>query len=160
MLVETDHGALAVLLQNVATRKEGFRLILLKYQQRIYYFLRRIGFSHEEADEQIQEIFIEFWRSISLLQKTEASPLLLYRIAANLGLKNLSEKPQRKVNVSPEQRGAVYRRKRTAGDVVGFIKTNRKPKDHFYPEATGSIQLFRYCIDNTYVNPRSEKGFR
>lgn len=106
MLVETDHGALAVLLQNVATRKEGFRLILLKYQQRIYYFLRRIGFSHEEADEQIQEIFIEFWRSISLLQKTEASPLLLYRIAANLGLKNLSEKPQRKVNVSPEQRGA------------------------------------------------------
>lgn len=65
-----------------------------------------MGFSHEEADEQIQEIFIEFWRSLSVLQKTEASYILLYRLAADVGLKRLSEKPEGEVKVFPERRQA------------------------------------------------------
>lgn len=63
MEVETDDTALLTLFQNKATKNEGFKAILNKYSQPIYYFLRKMGLDHEDADELLQDAFIKFWKA-------------------------------------------------------------------------------------------------
>ena len=99
-LVE-DEELLASLLKT-ATRREAFSLLLAKYQPKVYYFLRNLNLGHEEADEEIQEIFIQFWRSLAQLQKTDSLPVLLYRLVADRCLKRWDKNPDSEANVSPE----------------------------------------------------------
>lgn len=82
MLVETDDEALQVLLQNKVTKNDAFRLILKKYQQKIYYFLRRMGLGHEDADELLQDVFVKFWKTVNTSQAGEALNITLYGLAA------------------------------------------------------------------------------
>lgn len=60
MLVETDDEALFNLYKNKATRNEGFKSILTQYSQPIYYFLRKMGLDHDDADELLQDLFVKF----------------------------------------------------------------------------------------------------
>ncbi|WPU96425.1 hypothetical protein SNE25_12935 [Mucilaginibacter sabulilitoris] len=62
MLAATDDTALLSLFQNKATRDQGFKGILNKYGQHIYYFLRGMGLGHNDADELLQDVFIQLWR--------------------------------------------------------------------------------------------------
>ena len=80
-MVETDDAELLGLLRNQITRKDGFKLVLEKYQRKIYYFLRKMGLTHEDADEQVQEIFLRFWRKPNELKEHDRLDIALYRIA-------------------------------------------------------------------------------
>lgn len=82
MLVETDDEALSGLLQNKVTRNEAFKRILNKYPQKLYYFLRRMGLDHEDADELLQDILLKFWKSVNTRQAGEALNISLYSLAA------------------------------------------------------------------------------
>lgn len=94
---------LLVGLLKMPTRHQAFRLLLEKYQQKVYYFLRSMNLGHEDADEQIQEIFIRFWRNLSLLQSTESLPVFLHRLAADVYLKHSNEKSEGEAKVFSEQ---------------------------------------------------------
>lgn len=91
MLVETDDEALLVLLQDEVTKKEAFRLILNKYQQKIYYFLRRMSLGHDDAGELLQDVFIEFWKTLNTRQADEALNIILYRLGAKSCLSYLQK---------------------------------------------------------------------
>lgn len=82
MLVETDDMALLSLFRNKITRNEGFKLILGKYQRKIYEFLRRMNLSHEDADEQVQNVFVKFWKQQNWLKETDQLNIELYRTAS------------------------------------------------------------------------------
>jgi RNA polymerase sigma-70 factor (ECF subfamily) len=79
MIVETDDKALMGLFQNKATRNEGFKVILTQYSQLIYFFLRRMGLDHEDADELLQDIFVKFSGTAVL---NDTIKITLYRSAA------------------------------------------------------------------------------
>ena len=82
MLVETDDEGLLGLLQNKVTRNGAFRVILNKYQQQLYYFLRRMGLGHEDADELLQDIFVKFWKTDMAKQEYGSIKIILYHFAA------------------------------------------------------------------------------
>lgn len=79
MLVEKDDEALLSLFQNKATRNEGFKSILSHYSQPVYYFLRKMGLEHEDADEILQDLFVEFSGTAIL---NDTIRVTLYRLAA------------------------------------------------------------------------------
>lgn len=79
MIVETDDKVLMGLFQNKATRNEGFKVILTQYSQRIYFFLRRMGLNHDDADELLQNLFVKFSRTAALCDTIK---ITLYRLAA------------------------------------------------------------------------------
>lgn len=86
MLVETDDEVLLSLFQNRTTRNEGFKLILEKYQRKIYYFMRRMNLGHEDADELVQDVFVKFWKLQNWLTATDQLNLKLYQSACELCL--------------------------------------------------------------------------
>lgn len=82
MLVETDDEVLLGLLQNKLTRNEAFRLILNRYQQKLYYFLRRMNLNHEDTDELLQDIFLKFWKTAINKQEVNGIKIILFHSAA------------------------------------------------------------------------------
>jgi hypothetical protein len=87
MLIEKEDTELLSLFRNKITRTEGFKLILEKYQQKIYYFMRRMNLSHKDADELVQDVFVNFWKLQNWLTETDQLNLKLYQPAGELCLK-------------------------------------------------------------------------
>lgn len=82
MLIDTDDEALLGLLHNDTTRNEAFKQVLNKYQEKIYFFLRKAGLEHEAADELIQDVFLKFWKLTTAKQESGTILIKLYRLSA------------------------------------------------------------------------------
>lgn len=66
-------------------RKE-FKAIVDQYSQPLYWQIRRIVISHEDADDVLQNVFIKVWNNIGDFQNRSKLSTWLYRIAINESL--------------------------------------------------------------------------
>ncbi len=60
---------------------EAFEEIVKDHSPKIYYFLRRMGLAHEDADEIVQDVFILFWRDLKSGYGLETMNFRLYQHA-------------------------------------------------------------------------------
>lgn len=79
--------------------EQGFRLLMEKYQERLYWHIRRMVREHEDANDVIQDCFIKVYRNIHLFEGKSQLYTWLYRIATNEALTFL-KKEQRQSAVS------------------------------------------------------------
>ena len=80
-----DHDLLASL-KDDSTRDLAFQLLVKKYQERLYWHIRKIVMNHEDADDVLQNTFIKIWRSIDRFREESSLYTWLYRIATNESL--------------------------------------------------------------------------
>ena len=90
------HAELVAGFFNETSREKFFRLIVEEFQQRLYYFIRRIVITHEDTDDVLQEVFIKAWRKLNQLEKPEQLSAWLYRIAHNECMNQLSSSHRNK----------------------------------------------------------------
>jgi RNA polymerase sigma factor (sigma-70 family) len=64
----------------------GFRLVVEKYSSRLYWHIRRLVILHEDADDALQNTFINAWRSIGNFRSDSSLYTWLYIIATNEAL--------------------------------------------------------------------------
>ena len=62
---------------------QAFNLIVREYSKRLYWHLRELVFSHEDADDLLQEIFIKVWKSLPGFRGDSDEFTWLWRIATN-----------------------------------------------------------------------------
>ncbi|MDO9581321.1 MAG: RNA polymerase sigma factor [Bacteroidales bacterium] len=62
---------------------KGFRLVVEKYSSRLYWHIRRLVIIHEDADDALQNTFINAWRSIGNFRSESTLYTWLYTIATN-----------------------------------------------------------------------------
>ncbi len=74
------------------TRHEGFNLLLKKYQQRIYWHIRRLVIDHDDADDLVQDVFIKVWKNLTNFRSDSQLYTWLYRIATNESITFLNRK--------------------------------------------------------------------
>jgi RNA polymerase sigma-70 factor, ECF subfamily len=65
---------------------KGFRLIVEKYSSRLYWHIRRLVIIHEDADDILQNTFINAWRSMGDFRNESSLYTWLYTIATNESL--------------------------------------------------------------------------
>jgi len=65
---------------------KGFRLLVEKYSSRLYWHIRRLVILHEDADDALQNTFINAWRSIGEFRNESSLYTWLYTIATNEAL--------------------------------------------------------------------------
>ena len=65
------------------TRDEAFRLLLTKYQQKVYWHIRRMVISHDDTDDLVQDVFLKVWKSLSNFRNDSQLYTWLYRIEKN-----------------------------------------------------------------------------
>lgn len=68
---------------------EGFRMLVYRYKERIYWTVRRIVNRHEDADDIVQEVFIKVYKSIDGFNSESQLFTWIYRIAVNESLSYL-----------------------------------------------------------------------
>jgi RNA polymerase sigma-70 factor (ECF subfamily) len=79
-------------IKNPETKNYGFNLLVRKYQQRIYWLIRKMVIDHDDADDLVQEVFIKIWQKLSLFREDSQLYTWIYRIATNETLNFLRKK--------------------------------------------------------------------
>lgn len=89
------------------TKEEAFNALLEKYQQRIYWHIRRMVISHDDTDDVLQDVFIKVWRNLDKFRKDSQLYTWMYRIATNECITFLNRKKQRN-NISLDNENSDY----------------------------------------------------
>ncbi len=77
---------------NELTREKAFNDLLKKYQQKIYWHIRRILINHDDADDVAQDVFIKIWKNLSGFRMDAQLYTWIYRIATNESITFLNRK--------------------------------------------------------------------
>jgi RNA polymerase sigma factor (sigma-70 family) len=64
----------------------GFRLIVERYSTKLYWHIRRLVILHEDADDALQNTFLNAWRNIGNFRSESSLYTWLYSIATNEAL--------------------------------------------------------------------------
>lgn len=84
----------------------GFNELVRRYQQRVYWLVRRMVGNHDDADDITQEVFVRVYQSLKYFRAEASFYTWLYRIATNLSL-NVIRKKRLKTAVDFEQLSSV-----------------------------------------------------
>ncbi len=73
-------------------RNYAFNLIVRKYQERLYWHIRKMVISHDDADDVLQNTFIKAYQGLEKFREDASLFTWLYRIATNESLTFLKKK--------------------------------------------------------------------
>ena len=82
-------------IQDEKTINYGFNLLMDKYQEKVYWVIRRMVIEHEAADDVAQETFVKVWKNIESFKGDSKLYTWIYRIATNEALNHLRKKKRR-----------------------------------------------------------------
>ena len=74
---------LVALFRVEASKEKAFTLLVKKYQQQLYYQIRRIVLQHEDTHDILQNVFLKAWSGIDLFREEAQLSTWLYKIAYN-----------------------------------------------------------------------------
>ena len=74
------------------TQHYAFNLLVRKYQQRLYWHIRKIVIDHDDANDVIQNTFIKVWKGLDSFKEESQLYTWLYRISTNEALTFLKQK--------------------------------------------------------------------
>ena len=63
--------------------QKAFSSLVMKYQERVYWHVRKMVVNHEDANDITQNIFIKVWKALSKFKKESNLYTWIYRIATN-----------------------------------------------------------------------------
>ncbi|HEK21926.1 RNA polymerase sigma factor [Mucilaginibacter sp.] len=99
MAQQADDEEILSKFRDEKTRNEAFNILLKKYQQKIYWHVRRMVIDHDDADDITQDVFIKIWKNLPGFRNDAQLYTWMYRIATNECITFLNKKKQ-KNNVS------------------------------------------------------------
>lgn len=71
------------LLQDESTQRRGFEMIVAQYSEPLYWQIRRMVLSHDDANDLLQNTFFKAWANIDYFRAEAKLSTWLYRIALN-----------------------------------------------------------------------------
>jgi RNA polymerase sigma-70 factor (ECF subfamily) len=101
------------------TKEAAFTTIIKKYQERLYWHIRRMVVDHEDANDVLQNVFIRVWNGLENFKVESQLYTWLYRIATNESLTFLE---------AQKKRSAV-----SLSDVESGLSNKIKADKHFDP---------------------------
>lgn len=101
MATQTDIDIIAALQKN---EEEGFRLLMTRYKEVVYWHIRRLVVSHDDAQDATQETFVRVFRSYGQYKGKTSFRAWIYRIATNEALRVKGRRRERVSLDEPETR--------------------------------------------------------
>lgn len=80
------------LFRDESTRNSSLGHLISKYQQRLYWHIRKIVISHDDSDDVLQNTFIKIWKGLENFKGESKLYTWIYRIATNEALSLLRQK--------------------------------------------------------------------
>jgi len=89
-------------LQTKTSKDQAFRTLISLYKERLYWHIRNIVKSHDDADDVLQNTFIKVYKSIDNFKGDSKLYSWLYRIATNESI-TLMNKNAKRLQVTSEE---------------------------------------------------------
>lgn len=86
-----DHEILSKF-QQPASRNWAFNQLVRKYQQRVYWHVRKMVIDHDDANDLTQDVFVKVWKNLEGFRHDAQLFTWVYRIATNECLSFLQSK--------------------------------------------------------------------
>jgi len=102
MAIQAEDEEILSKFRNEKTRDAAFNMLLKKYQQKIYWHVRRMVIDHDDADDLVQDVFIKVWKNLPGFRNDAQLYTWMYRIATNECITFLNKKKQ-KNNISLDE---------------------------------------------------------
>lgn len=80
---KNDDTHILLLFRNKKTKEEGFTLLVETYKEQIYWHIRRIVVSKEDAEDILQDTFLNIYRHLDSFKESSSLYTWIYRIATN-----------------------------------------------------------------------------
>jgi RNA polymerase sigma factor (sigma-70 family) len=77
------------------TKESAYTRIIRKYQEKLYWHVRRMVVEHEDANDVLQNMFIKVWNGLENFREDSQLYTWLYRIATNECLSFLEQQKKR-----------------------------------------------------------------
>ena len=116
-----DDQTLLIQYRDPSTREKAYTAIIKKYQEKLYWHIRRIVVEHEDANDVMQNVFIKVWNGLENFREDSQLYTWLYRIGTNESLSFLEQK---------KRKSADYSLSGMEGALENKIKADR----HFDPQ--------------------------
>lgn len=71
--------------------EKGFRLLMVRYKESVYWHIRRLVVSHADAQDAAQEAFVRVFRNFGQYNETNSLKAWIFRIATNEALRLLGK---------------------------------------------------------------------
>ncbi len=94
-----DDSELLSMFHNPVSKEQGFTAIVKKYQEKLYWHIRRMVINHDDANDVLQNMFVKVWKGLQNFREDSQLYTWLYRIATNECLTYLDQQ-KKKVSIS------------------------------------------------------------
>lgn len=103
-----DEFTLITQLQEPKTKEVAFKQLLSLYKERLYWHIRKIVISHDDADDVLQNTFIKIFKNINNFKRDSKLYSWMYRIATNESITFINKRAKEKnVDITEYQQQLV-----------------------------------------------------
>ena len=95
MASHADDKQLLYDFKDPVNRERSFTSIIKKYQEKLYWHIRRMVVDHDDANDVLQNMFIKVWKGLENFREDSQLYTWLYRIATNESLTFLEQQKKR-----------------------------------------------------------------
>ena len=104
--IPTEDPQLIAQLRDPATVRQAFSEVIRRYSEPLYWQIRRMVQSHDDANDLLQNTFLKAWQSIENFRGDARLSTWLYKIAINESITFLAQE-RRRQNISLDDQGAA-----------------------------------------------------
>jgi RNA polymerase sigma factor (sigma-70 family) len=94
-LTTTTDSELLVQFRDPATKEKAYTTLIKKYQEKLYWHVRRMVVEHDDANDVLQNVLVRVWNALENFREDSQLYTWLYRIATNECLTFLEQQKKR-----------------------------------------------------------------
>lgn len=148
---QEDDKELLAAFRDEATRERAYTRIIKKYQERLYWHVRRMVINHEDANDVLQNVFIKVWTYLENFREESNLYTWMYRIATNETLTFLEkEKKRASLSFSDHESGLSNKLHAEKGFDANKLEWRLQQAIQSLPEKQRTVFLLRYYEEMPY----------
>lgn len=90
-----EDSELLDLFRDSSTKEMAYTAIIKKFQERLYWHIRKMVISHDDTNDMLQNVFIKVWKGLENFREDSQLYTWLYRIATNECLTFLEQRKKK-----------------------------------------------------------------
>ena len=132
-------------------KEKAFTDIIKKYQEKLYWHIRRMVIDHEDTNDILQNMFIKVWKSLENFREDSQLYTWLYRIATNECLTFLEQRKRRaSVSLGDADTGLYNKIKADEGFDINKLEWKLQVAIQQLPEKQRLVFNLRYYDEMPY----------
>ena len=149
--MQLDDQELLRQFRQAETKERAFSAIIKKYQEKLYWHIRRMVITHDDTNDVLQNMFIKVWNALENFREDSQLYTWLYRIATNESLTFLQQQKKRSsVSLSDVESGLSNKVKADEGFDANRLEWKLQVAIQTLPDKQRAVFSLRYYDEMPY----------